>query len=453
LFSERPRGQVQADLLDVQIQNLVAAIHSTQLALEDIRRDDGKLKNNSVGREQLAVELKHGRAEIDQVEARAVAAAQMASIAASQVVKDLRDVDLRADDAEKAAISAAGMLSAISHGNVTALDASSDAENSADRAESAAIQSQNSANYSHAQADNAIAAKDESLQWAEYLAGPVVSGPNAPSFVNASAFPNGLFYQPVAGSPGGLWSSKWWAIQAMQLVGGIKFYLGPHAGAPVPGSISPITGETYPNPIPVGSYYYDTSTAPPKVFFWDGSSWQPASTSIVTAGYLATFLYIATAGQTQFSGADSLAQTPAFTTEKHDVTLNGVRLVPTTDFTVDPATDKLTLVEAPGAGAVIQWDILAAPGAAPAGAVNAFKVQPLTPNGVLTAFTLNYIHPVSGTPTPCNVGSGAQLQVCLDGIIPEPAIDYTATGATLTMAAAPRADAKFWAIWYSPSAP
>jgi hypothetical protein len=40
-----------------QIQNLVDAIASTQKALADIRRDDGRLKNESVAAEHLAPEL------------------------------------------------------------------------------------------------------------------------------------------------------------------------------------------------------------------------------------------------------------------------------------------------------------------------------------------------------------------------------------------------------------
>jgi len=161
LFSDRPRGVVTADLLDAQIHNLVEAIHSTQQALEDIRRDDGKLKNNIIGRDQLVTELKHSRQEIDSVEQRTHAAAQATIDAAARTVNTIRDVDLRARDAEAAAVSAASMLSAISHGNVNALDSASDAENSADRAESAAISSENWANHSLANSDNAIAAKNE----------------------------------------------------------------------------------------------------------------------------------------------------------------------------------------------------------------------------------------------------------------------------------------------------
>jgi len=53
----QPRAQLPGDQLDAQIQNLVDAITSTQKALADIRRDDGKLKNESVAAEQLAPDL------------------------------------------------------------------------------------------------------------------------------------------------------------------------------------------------------------------------------------------------------------------------------------------------------------------------------------------------------------------------------------------------------------
>ena len=130
LFSDRPRGLVQADLLDAQIHNLVQAIHSTQVALEEIRRDDGKLKNNIVGRDQLEQDIKHSRSEMDTVEQRVLAAAQNAVEAVGRVVGAGRDVDLRANDAEAAAVSAAKSLSAVTLDSATAFDAP-DADNSA----------------------------------------------------------------------------------------------------------------------------------------------------------------------------------------------------------------------------------------------------------------------------------------------------------------------------------
>ena len=449
LFSDRPRGQITADLLDAQINNLVEAIRSTQQALEDIRRDDGKLKSNSVGRDQLAVELKHSRKEIDNVEQRTVAAAGAAQIAAANVINTIREVDLRARDAEAAAVSAASMLSAISHGNIAAKSSEDDAENSADRAESAAIQSENWSNYSLANSDNAIAAKNEATQWAEYLAGPVVNPAAAPEYIANHPYGHGLYYQPVEGGLAGLWSAKWWALRAYQLVGNVSFYyLGPSDVPLVPGGVNPITGLPVPNPLAVGSFYYDTTTNTAMV--WNGTSWQEPGVQ-VAPGYRARYVYVATASQTVFSGADANAQVPLFDNEGHDVYLNGVRLVPTVDYTTNSTTDSLTLVEAPGAGAIVQWDLLVPPDQINSAKMEAFKIEPLTPDGTKTSFTLNYIDPSTGPPAiAAQVGTGAQLLVSLDGIVQESGVDFTAGGSTLTMTVAPRADSKLWAVWYRP---
>jgi len=451
LFSDRPRGQITADLLDAQIHNLVEAISSTQAALADIRRDDGKIVNNSVGQEQLTSEWKLDRTEIDNTERRIAAAAEKTADVVQTVIKSGRETDLRAADAEAAAVSAAQMLSAISHGNVNALDSASDAENSADRAESAAIASENSANYSHAQSDNAIAAKDEALAWAEYLGGPVVDNSHALDFINASKFPQGLFYQPVSGmgGVGGLWSAKWWAIHCQQLVGNVSFYyLGPWDHPPAPGDSNPNTGEAVPNPIAVGSFYYDTTKN--SIMIWNGTAWQPPGVQ-VAPGFRARYVYLATAGQTVFTGIDSNGLAPVFSNEGHDVCLNGVRLVPNIDFTVDAAADSMTLVEAPGAGSVIQWDLMIPPDQINSAKVDCFKVQPLVPNGTKQAFNLSYIDPAVGPGAiPVDVGRGEQLIVSLDGVVQEPTVDYTATGDTLNMVLPPPADSRFWAIWFRP---
>lgn len=451
LFSDRPRGQVQADLLDAQIHNLVEAIHSTQVALEEIRRDDGKLKNNIVGRDQLQTELKHSRKEIDDVEARTIAAAENTAAAAANVINTIRDIDLRARDAEAAAVSAARMLSAINHGNVTAQDATSDAGNSADRAESAAIASESWSNYSHANADNSIAAKDEALAWAEFLGGPVIDNSHALNFIEASKFPHGLFYQPVSGMGGlgGLWSAKWWAIYCQQLVGNISwYYLGPWDHAPIPGETNPNTGQTVPNPLAIGSFYYDTTLNMIQV--WNGVAWQPPGVQ-VAAGYRARYVYFAADAQVDFNGADIHGLVPDFTNEGHDVCLNGVRLLPNDDYSIDASTDTLTLVEAPGAGAVIQWDLMIPPDQINSAKMDCFKVETLTPDGSQTAFTLSYIDSGIGPPAlPTQIGQGEQLLVSLDGIVQEPGVDFIATAATLTMAVAPPADSRFWAVWFRP---
>lgn len=306
------------------------------------------------------------------------------------------------------------------------------------------------ANYSQAQADNAIAAKDEALQWAEYLAGPVVNADEAPAYIAGSPFPHGLYYQPVEGYGGvaGLWSAKWWAVYAAQLVGPWGFYyLGGWESPPFPGAVNPDTGIKVPSPLAPGSFYYDITTG--ELYVWNGSEWK--SPYVLASGAVSQFVYQASAGQTAFAGADYFGKAPNVGASPSDVHLNGVRLVETIDFVVDAASSTLTLQNiAVTAGSIVQWDLLVSPDNLVPGNVHTFKaaLTPTVPDGVAKNFTMTYSHPVHGI-TPVNVTDGAQLQVCLDGIIQEPGADYSAAGNTLTMATAPIAGAHFWVVWFS----
>jgi hypothetical protein len=444
LARNNPRAGIPADRLDAQIKNLIDAIHSTQVALADIRRDDGKLKSHLIGPAQIAPELTESL--VRDVRLHTLLQATRAEQGAAVAQHAENNVALYAKDAESAAVAAAQYLSAISHGNVVAKDASSDAENAADRAEYAATQSQNSSTYSHAQADNAIAAKNEATQWAEYLAGPVVNPNDAPAYIAGHPFGHGLYYQPVEGYGGnaGLWSAKWWAIYAAQLVGPWSFYyLGGWTDPPIPGSVNPDTGIKVPNPIPPGSFYYDTDTD--TVYFWNGSAW--VSPFALAAGITSRFVYLATAGQTTFTGQDYNGTTPAVGTSPSDVHLNGVKLVPTLDYTV--TGDTLTLTIPATVNSVIQWDLLVADSSLTPTGVHSFKCA-LTGaiNGTNTTYTLTYSHPTNG-PQPTAITDSAQLQVSLDGIIQEPGTDYSANAATLIMGAAPPSTAKLWAVWFA----
>jgi len=451
LFSDRPRGQITADLLDAQIHNLIEAIHSTQLALEDIRRDDGKLKSGSVGRDQLTLEIKHSREEIESIEDRTLDAAMHVAANTARTIATWREVDLRAKDAEAAAVTTANMLSAISHGNVTALDATSDAENSADRAESAAIQSQNSANFSSANADNAIAAKNEATQWAEYLAGPVVNPEDAPAYISGHPYGHGLYYQPVEGGVAGLWSAKWWALYAQQLVGVWHFYyLGAWNHPPIAGETNPATGQVVPNPIAVGSFYYDINTQ--TLMVWNGSQW--VASVALTSGYEARFVYVAAEGQQMFTGPDVNGATPAVNGSPSTVHINGVALIGestgiTPDYTIDMVTNTLALSAGVPAGTVVMWDLLVSRDKLAPTLALAIKLDPITPNGTLQDFALTYTDPINGTPGMApDIGRGEQLQVSLDGIVQEPGADYTAAGNSIHFLNAPTASQRVWIVWF-----
>ena len=445
-FSDSPRGQVAADLLDAQIHNLIEAIYSTQVALEDIRRDDGKLRNALIGPEQMTPEL------VDHlvvgIRAHTARQAFRAEHGAAEAINAEQNTALFARDAEAAAISASQFLAAVN----TAAEIVKNSEKTVDlhltAVESEATDAENWATYSKAQADNAIAAKNEATQWAEYLAGPVVNPDDAPAYIQDHPFGHGLYYQPVEGygGTGGLWSAKWWAVYAAQLVGPWSFYyLGGWADPPFPGAVNPDTGIKIPSPLPPGSFYYDTDTD--TVYFWNGSEW--VSPYALASGVTSRFVYKATVGQTVFTGADLDGATPAVGQSPSDVHLNGVKLVPTLDYTIDAATSTLTLLIPASVDSYVQWDLLVPSDKLTPSGVHSFKCTVTGAiDGANKAFTLQYNHPVNGL-QPTAVTDNAQLQVSLDGIVQEPGIDYTASAAALGFVTPPLQGARLWAVWFA----
>ena len=62
--------------------------------------------------------------------------------------------------------------------------------------------------------------------------------------------------------------AKWWAIYAQNLVGPWSaLYLGAWDTAPIPGGLNPWTGQPVPNPLQVGSFYYDSTTG--QMMVWN----------------------------------------------------------------------------------------------------------------------------------------------------------------------------------------
>jgi hypothetical protein len=444
----RPRDGIPADRLDAQIENLIDAIHSTQLALADIRRDDGQLKNASVALEQLAPIVR--KAFTDDVVEHTRLAATRAEQGASRALLVENNVGLFARDAEAAAISAAEFLNAVNVARQGVDRSKQEVINAVDAIDDQTSDAENWANYAQAQAQNAQADEQQAAAWAEYLAGPVVDSAAAPAYIAGSPFGHGLYYQPVEGYGGnaGLWSAKWWAIYAAQLVGPWGFYyLGGWVSPPFPGAVNPDTGVQVPNPLAPGSFYYDLTTG--QLLVWNGSEW--TSPYALASGALSQFVYQATAGQLNFSGADYFGVTPNVGNSPSDVHLNGVRLVATIDYTINTATSVLTLVNiSVTAGSILQWDLLVPPDDLVPGNVHSFKalLTPSAPDGTNKIFTMKYTHPTNGL-QPVNVTDGAQLQVSIDGIVQEPGIDYSASANTLTMAVAPVNAARFWVVWFS----
>ena len=100
-----------------------------------------------------------------------------------------------------------------------------------------------------------------------------------------------------------------------------------------------------------GDMWFDTTAD--KLKIWNGSSFDLAGSSI--NGTSARFKYVATAGQTTFTGADANGETLAYDTGYIDAYLNGVHLDPS-DYT---ATDGSNFVLSSGATVLDELYIVA----------------------------------------------------------------------------------------------
>ena len=95
------------------------------------------------------------------------------------------------------------------------------------------------------------------------------------------------------------------------------------------------------NALVVGALYFNTTDGVMKVY--TASGWIAASSASVAT--LATFEFVATSGQTVFTGADANGATLSYVAPALIVTLNGVRLRPGDDYTATNGT-SITLVSA-----------------------------------------------------------------------------------------------------------
>jgi hypothetical protein len=128
-------------------------------------------------------------------------------------------------------------------------------------------------------AARAIIANQSSLKWAEYLAGPVIAPADAPAAIALTNIPSGLFYDPVQGGPGGLFSAKYWALQAMSAVAQFEALYGAPNPPPLV-QIVPLTPWDFTN----------TDTEFPLTRRDDGTAIEPAQSALLVSlnGYVQT---------------------------------------------------------------------------------------------------------------------------------------------------------------------
>lgn len=103
------------------------------------------------------------------------------------------------------------------------------------------------------------------------------------------------------------------------------------------------------NALVTGALYYNTADGAMRVY--TGSGWINASSAQVAT--MKTYVYVATAGQTTFSGNDANGSSLTFVAPYIIVSLNGLELRPTVDYTMSGGS-SVTLTAAASAGDEVQ---------------------------------------------------------------------------------------------------
>jgi hypothetical protein len=423
--AHRPTEQLPAERLDAELAALRKGILELSKQLDDIRRDDGKLKPELISAALLPKDLSASLAadirtqlssefqNIQNASAQARAAAELASKGTSDAIR-------KADRALAAAKSLEALkretFDRLSTAEKVAQQAAEDAA-----AERRAIEMRlQGSRLSGGPGDGGAAETwaDTSRAWAEFMDG------------NAT-IPMDLIAQTDV--TGDHWSARWWAHRAGELgneaIEGIfKYYIGAYDRPPT----------QCPNgdPLTPGVLYYDTNQQ--LMMVWDGDSWNPLVVNVPTPADLMEFHYTATAGQTLFGGVDIFGNTAdQLLSGNANVFVNGVRLTERLNWVVvDDSTVRLSRGVTAGSIVTIEWF------GAPDANVIAAKIDTVywMFDGAKTTFPI-YVGNALYEPA-----SAANVLVSIDGVMLDPGVDFTISGSEITFCEAPLADARKWGI-------
>jgi hypothetical protein len=406
--------------------------------LRTVVRDDGVVKNGTVGPEQLSPDLPELLAK------RAVSAIEdlLASVRIS---------------ASEAAVSAAETKAL--QGRIASLQAQIAA--SADAMSRASQEVQTRLAQLDAEVETRVSAA-----LATGVLGPNVGGPFGVDALGAAAtaqdysqvcidwaehMPDTIPLQTLAinAVTGDHWSSRWWANRSANAFGMLAWwYMGAWPSPGPPSTPSTPTGQ----PIPPGAMYFNTTTG--VMMVWNGSTWVAAYAP--GKATTASLYYQATAGQTVFplGTADRAGKTFAYNQTAPEGTMayvNGVRLEPTFDFTVDTVGSAITFLRGLTVNSLVIFDFLTpTTQLTPSGTVNTVLLNPITPDGTTTAFT-GLTVAMNGHAV--NVAKNEELHVSVNGVIQQPGTAYNASAATITFAEAPEASANVFIVWFGPANP
>ena len=250
------------------------------------------------------------------------AAASSASAAGTSATNASNSATSASNSATSAASSASAASTSAGQAATSATNAANSATSAAGSATTATTQATNASNSASAAATSATNAANSATAAAGSASTATTQATNAANSASAAA------------------ASA--AAAAASLDNFDDRYLGPKSSNP--------TVDNDGDPLVTGALYYRT-TAPIGMKVYDGAQWIEASAAQQAS--LVTFEYVATAGQTTFSGTDVNGVTLSYTVGNVFVAVNGVRIRPGDDFTATNGTSIVLLVAATAGDEII----------------------------------------------------------------------------------------------------
>lgn len=267
----------------------------------------------------------------------ATAASNSATSAANSATTATTQAATATTQASNAATSASNAsTSATAAGNsaTNAATSATSANNSATSATNSANSASSSASSANTSATNAAASQTAAAGSASAASTSATNAATSATAAAGSATSAGNSATAAASSQSAAAASA--AAAAASYDNFDDRYLGPKSAAPATDNDG--------QPLLIGALYFNTVTNSMQVY--GSSGWTAAGSSV--NGTTARFRYIATAGQTTFTGTSTNGLVLAYDAGFVDVYLNGVRL-DSTDFTASSGT-SIVLASAAAAG-------------------------------------------------------------------------------------------------------
>lgn len=279
----------------------------------------------------------------------ATSASNSASTATTQAGIATTQASAAASSATSAATSATNASNSAGAAAASATNAASSASTASSAATTATSAATSSASSATAAANSATAAADSATTattqagiattQASQAATSATGAANSASAASTSATNSANSATSSANSASSAAASA--AAAALALDNFDDRYLGVKTAAP--------TLDNDGNPLVAGALYFNSGAVTPAdkgMWVYDGGTWIAASAA--SQAILVTYEYVATQGQTTFTGADANGVVLSYTVGSIVVTLNGVKLRPGSDYT---ASNGNSIVLAVGAAA------------------------------------------------------------------------------------------------------